>query len=341
MGLNHPRDLAAWRDWQESRHLVRRVKHLALPQRPDDAGPHLVLHTQDESAPVLVAVDGLTPTKLAAVMSPAHHLRMAVSVLAPGDVTHLLPGDGWSARRVSAEALSGREHSVTVAAGHFLPVGAAAYDAARATGSTFCVVQHGLLTPFAPPLPDGAHLFAWSEGDADFWISGRDDITSTVVGSQLFWDAGQRPRGDVHDGPPVYLGQLHGAELSRAHMARSAGRFCRSTGATYRPHPAEIDKLSRLQHAVWRRQGIAIDTTGTPLNESTRPVVSAFSTGVVEAACRGIPAWVQLDRPPIWVEEFWDRYGMSRWGDEPTPVPEVLSSEPARAIADEIQGMLG
>ena len=123
-------------------------------------------------------------------------------------------------------------------------------------------------------------------------------------------------------------------------MARSAGRFCRSTGATYRPHPAEIDKLSRLQHAVWRRQGIAIDTSGSPLNQSTRPVVSAFSTGVVEAACRGVPAWVHLDRPPAWVEEFWERYGMRRWGGEPTPAPSAPESAPASIVAEAVTTML-
>ena len=34
--------------------------------------------------------------------------------------------------------------------------------------------QHGALTPYAPPLPPGAHLLAWSDADADFWTHRAD-----------------------------------------------------------------------------------------------------------------------------------------------------------------------
>ena len=39
------------------------------------------------------------------------------------------------------------------------------------------------------------------------------------------------------------------AELSRSRLARAATAFCRDHDATYRPHPSERDRLSRLLHA--------------------------------------------------------------------------------------------
>ncbi|UJH69891.1 hypothetical protein [Ornithinimicrobium sp. INDO-MA30-4] len=164
---------------------------------------------------------------------------------------------------------------------------------------------------------------AWSQADADFWASGRTDVTAEVIGSQLLWEAARNPAPETalaHDDLPLtYLGQLHGAELPRRDMARSTGAFCRATGATYRPHPAERDKLSRAQHAIWRRQGITIDDGAVPLASLNTPVVSAFSTGVLEASAKGIPAWVHYDNPPAWLTEFWQRYGMAQFGAEPTP----------------------
>ena len=66
-----------------------------------------------------------------------------------------------------------------------------------------------------------------------------------------------------------------------------------------------------------------------------------FSTGVVEAAAEGMPAWVHLPDPPSWVEELWDRYGLAPWGGEPTPSPERPTVEPSRAVADAVRGMMG
>ena len=100
-------------------------------------------------------------------------------------------------------------------------------------------------------------------------------------------------------------------------MTRSVTDFWRRTGAIYRPHPREEDRLSRAQHALWRRMGMKFDTSSS-LSTLARPVVSAFSTGVLEAAARGVPAWVYHLDPPRWLEEVWDRYGMRRWGEPPT-----------------------
>ena len=141
-------------------------------------------------------------------------------------------------------------------------------------------------------------------------------------------------------GEPLFLGQLHGAELSRRISTRTAEAFCRATGATYRPHPAETDIRSRLQHRLWRRKGIDIQAGG-PLLDAGRPVVAMFSTGVLEAAAAGLPAWVTCVDPPRWVREFWDRYRLSPWGGEPTPRPAVPSVEPALLVAQRVREIVG
>ena len=51
-----------------------------------------------------------------------------------------------------------------------------------------------------------------------------------------------------------------------------------------------------------------------PLVDLPNPVVSIFSTGILEAAARGRDAWVDFPHPPLWLEEFWERYGMHRFG---------------------------
>ena len=213
-----------------------------------------------------------------------------------------------------------------------------AHRAAQLAGAATLSVQHGLLTPFAPPLPPDCTLLAWSEADASFWTDGRPDIDVEVVGSQLLWNAARSPAAPIEDEVPTYLGQLHGAELPRRVMARAARRFCLETGATYRPHPAERDTLSRLQHAGWERLGIRVDHRPGPLSTLRTPVVSVFSTGVLEAAASGRPAWVHLPDPPGWVRDLWQRYELHPWGTEPTAPPRAPSVEPRRRIA-EIAGL--
>ncbi|WP_255577164.1 RNA-binding protein [Cryobacterium inferilacus] len=336
MALTFPSDLHAWQRWQNSRNRLRRARDLA--QRPSP--PSLWLATTGPSPSLLVAVDSTTPSSVAAFAEPLRHLGDApVAVLSLADISAQLPGE-WTVRALDGERDLPRElGAVTTvfAAGHFLPAGVAAHAWARALGARFVVAQHGLLTPWAPPLPEDAHLLAFSDADARYWASGRSDITHEVVGSQLFWRARQRNLRPDLQARPLFLGQLHGAELPRRISARSAGRFCESVGATYRPHPSETDRLSRLQHARWRRRGIDFDTSGRPLSENRRPVVSIFSTGVLEAAAAGIPAWVSAVRPPAWVLDCWERYDMSVWGGDPTPPPDVADLEPAQAIAGSLR----
>jgi hypothetical protein len=86
--------------------------------------------------------------------------------------------------------------------------------------------------------------------------------------------------------------------------------------------------------AAYERAGITVDRSGAPLVELAAPVVSVFSTGVLEAAARGRQAWVDFPRPPAWLGEFWERYGMHRLGSEPTPAPALPDVEPARRVAE-------
>jgi hypothetical protein len=333
VGLIEPSDLERWRRWQhdqQSFKVLRRFRQLRA------AAPDLHVMTFGEPT-VLVALEGLSTSKRAALLDPA-------TVLEPDGVALLVEGATCPTNRAptsvtpvfDAADIVAAVPGITsvIAAGHYLPVGQRAHEAAQRIGVSFVVVQHGILTPYAPPLPAGAHLLAWSEQDADFWRSGRRDITCDVVGSQLVWKAAKRsPVAHDGDRPPSYLGQLHGAELPRRDMARAARQFCIDTGATYRPHPAEHDLLSRRQHAAWERQGIRVDRRAIDLHDLGTPVVSVFSTGVLEAAALGLPAWVHFPDPPRWVSELWDRYEFHRWGDTATAAPAAPTVEPARRVA--------
>lgn len=341
MGLNNPADLAAWHRWQRSRSPLRVVRNAIRKQ----SEPRLYLSVRGEDPRILIALDSTKPTSVASYMRPLAFLPdNDLAVLAPADVSALLPGDGWQTRMILDGSMPDSVCNIraVLAAGNYLPVSAATYQWSKALGARFMVVQHGLLTPHAPPLPEDGHLLAFSTADSAFWSSGRGDVSFDVVGSQLLWEAAKRPTAPLHGtGRPVFLGQLHGAELPRRGLALAATTFCISADATYRPHPSETDKLSRLQHTLWEKRGIRIDRSGTPLAAVAAPVVSAFSTGVLEAAARGIPAWVSYARPPRWLEEFWERYNMSKWGNDPTPAPAQGEDEPAAVIARIVQTEIG
>ncbi|GAB3018509.1 hypothetical protein GCM10011376_00450 [Nocardioides flavus (ex Wang et al. 2016)] len=339
MGLTHPRDLVAWQRWQKSRHRLRQVRHAVRPGTAPQP-ERFVLTTYDPEPRLLVALDSSSPTSLAALVEPLAHLDVPLAVLSPGPAPDLGGRRPLAQQDVSADLPAVlRGIGVVVSLGHYLPRGERAHQWARDLGAQSIVVQHGALTPYAPPLPHGARLLAWSDADADFWRSGRTDVDHEVVGSQLLWRAGLVTGGGAPsstsggaDTRLTYLGQGHAAELSRARLVHAAASFCRSQGAVYRPHPSEHDRLSRLTHDAFRRRGITVDGT-TPLAELTGPVVSVFSTGVLEAAAQGRDAWVDFPRPPAWLGEFWERYGMHRAGSSPTPAPPRQAVEPARNIA--------
>ena len=82
--------------------------------------------------------------------------------------------------------------------------------------------------------------------------------------------------------------------------------------------------------------GIEIDATNVPLRSLDRPVVSMFSTGILEAAALGLHAWSFAVGAPKWLQEFWQRYNINQWGGIPTPSPVRLSDEPALLVAQEM-----
>ena len=355
--LKYPLDLDAWQAWQRRQKKLKWAKYklnsLLASARSRTVAEEPVrglLYTRGTKPQVLIVMDSFSPTNRNAILEPLKHLdTVDVALWVPEDASEYLDGQyaserysrkDWSEQEISGDELMRLlpDIRIVLSAAQFLGRGAAAYEYARAIGAEYWMVQHGLLVPQAPPLPVGCTLLAFSEADAEFWASGRRDVTTHAVGSQLLYLAAQKAAGaevqKQNDLEPIFLGQMHGAELPRASFAYASHSFLKKFGGTYRPHPSEKDKLSVLTHKLWEKEGIRIDRSGTPLNEVPNPVVSIFSTGVLEAAIRGIPAWVSHPAPPAWLVEFWDRYGMNQWGQEPTPAPVQPKKEPAQRIAE-------
>ena len=355
--LKYPLDLDAWQAWQRRQKKLKWAKYKlkalldsARSRTIAEEPVHGLLYTRGTKPQVLIVMDSFSPTNRNAILEPLKHLdAVDVALWVPEDASEYLDGQyasehysrkDWTEQEISGDELMRLlpDIRIVLSAAQFLSRGAVAYEFSRAIGAEYWMVQHGLLVPQAPPLPVGCTLLAFSEADAEFWASGRRDVTTHAVGSQLLYLAAQKAAGaeaqKQNDLEPIFLGQMHGAELPRASFAYASHSFLKKFGGTYRPHPSEKDKLSVLTHQLWEKEGIRIDRSGTPLNEVPNPVVSIFSTGVLEAAIRGIPAWVYHPAPPAWLVEFWDRYGMNQWGQEPTPPPVQPKKEPAQRIAE-------
>ncbi|MDY6054796.1 RNA-binding protein [Micrococcus sp.] len=367
-----PEDLPAWRRWQRAqwpaaRRAADAVRTLRARLRRDASSPEEGLRVLVPAGPVhtLVAVESAGPTQRAALVEPVLALAAgrAAGVTDPAAV---LAGVGWVMPAETAESLrpelpagtelttvSGVDPDLSarldglrrvLVAGEYLPAGQAAVRWARERGAEVAVVQHGLLAVSTPPVPRAATLYAFTAQDAAWWAQGRTDVQAVPVGSALLEHARRAapaPGAGDHDaGPGVFLGQLHGAELPRTDFVRAAEEYLRATGAVYRPHPAERDRLSRAQHARWEGAGVVLDRTGVPLASTTGPVAAVFSTGILEAAQAGRPAWAVHPDPPAWLEGFWERYGITRWtpGTPPSPTPPLSSPtpDPAAAIADHL-----
>lgn len=357
-------DVGQWRRWQRGqqpaarrlwRHLKDRNVRLEaqVVRVPPDASPGAAVVAQAREpfsgqaetesvadigarakGEAIVVLDSATPSSQAAVLAAAQALAVqgwAMTLVAPPGVVAAVPSPPVPLASLTAELPT--DASVVLSIGGHLPIGAAVHAYAGSTGIPSVVVQHGALTPFSPPPPQGAHLAAWSTADLEFWVSGRDDVSGRAVGSQLLWQAARTPRrpGPLED-TVVFLGQMHGGELPARLTARTVKVLRTRTPLAYRPHPAETDVLSRLRHERWRRAGLAILPT-SPLSDLNAPVVSHFSTGMLEAAAMGLPAFAFCAEPPPWLEEFWDRYDVAVWGQSNPTAVQVPAAEPAQALA--------
>ena len=250
MGLTYPIDIDAWAAWQkrqntlrwaktEVRQLVNRLRGGASEESAPVNG---LLYTRGDQPQVLIVLDSFSPTSRNSLLEPLKYLQnVDVALWVPEEsasehlngqyATEPYTRQAWSTREVSAQDLQSALPAVraVLSLGHYLARGAAAYEFSRAIGAEYWVVQHGLLVPQAPPLPVGCTLLAFSEADAEFWASGRRDVTTHAVGSQLLYLAAQKVAGagaqKQNDLEPIFLGQMHGAELPRASFAYASHSF--------------------------------------------------------------------------------------------------------------------
>ena len=300
MGLTFPADLDAWQRWQLGRQSVtRRLRGRWVAMR-GPAATHEVWVTRSSmtargAARVVGVLDSRSPTALQSVLTPLRDLDARdATLISSSPIIDLLPAGQWRhTRQPLAEAMSGliAAETVAVAIGHFLPIGAAAFETTQTVGATFVTVQHGLLTPFAPPLAPGTTLLAWSQEDADFWTSSRSDVTARVVGSSLQWEArGRIPAAAQSIDParaPAYLGQLHAAELPRRALVASAERPARRIGRTLlRPIGSRVPFTvagnapgSPSTAAAWLCRSFNDPSSVRSAQESSRPPHAAYPPG--------------------------------------------------------------
>lgn len=350
MSLIHPHSLERWEEWRTTRRRSAAVRNAAArairrPGAAEPNGPAFTLHTREGEghARVLLGVDSGSMAMRDSVLSVLPYLHAAVDVLTPvGLELPELSGPEWSRRPVlePRAALAGNGITAALTTGWERRVGHEVHDWARQADVPSAVVQLDPLTPFTAPLPPQTTLLAWNDRDAEFRRSGRQDVEVRTVGSQRLWQAGHEGpvQGVEQEERPVFLGQLSAIELPRRLTAGAAQSFCRSTGALYQPGPEDTDRLSRATQALLRRRGIEFHEPPRAIAEMRRPVVSVMSGDILEAAVRGLPAWAHCPNAPDWLHEYWERYGMSRAGGVPTSPLPIAADEPARLIAQILEG---
>ena len=231
-------------------------------RRPPPATPRSGRSRRTTPAPqVVVSMDTANPSAVGSLIAPLRHVRdLPVAVVAPFPLDDVVAGLGLDVTPFSPGRVDGLVEGARclVTAGQYLPVGVATERAAQRYGRPVLMVQHGALTPYAPPLPPDSTVLAWSEADGEFWRSGRDDVRIETVGSQLLWDAGlvtgagapsSTNGGDV---PLTYLGQGHAAELPQAPPGAGRARPLPHSGCDLSPAP------------IGARQGLAPHARGLP-----------------------------------------------------------------------------
>lgn len=339
-------NLEDWRLWQQAqqpwlRRQWRQMKERRSVQQP--LGCSLARWNAGGSRSILVAIDGDRTSLNAAVIAPLEELitkGAEVIVLGRPDWLPRVPGREDVAP--SPDLIQSlRQVAAVLSAGDHMPNGRVAAEVALAAECPHFIVQHGILTPFAPPPPSGAHLLTWSDQDLTFWRSGRRDVSGESTGSQLLWEAqqgtGLRRQGRGSQEGVTFLGQLHGAELGRRFTRQTIASLLSTIDVEYRAHPGERDLLSRAQHELWRSQGIRV-VTDQGLSGINQPTLAHFSTGLLEAAASGIPSYGYCARPPVWLLSLWERYEIAAWkngSESPTSIQPILEP-PAQMIAERL-----
>lgn len=276
-GLVHPESIELWRDWARSRGgLPRRrgsvadaVRTLRGTRGRDDhwEEPRWVLHSREgeTSARVVIGLEDASPRSRAALLAFLPYLRVGVDVIAPrGLIAPELGGHDWRRRAFeSARDAVPSDAAAVVTAGQGGPTGAALHSVAERRGLQSFVVQTDVLTPYAAPLPAEATVLSWSADDADFWRSGREDLTLLAVGSQRLWQLGHHSGEDDPTAEGTGKGRGGGggggeddAETRSEDGARTradAGADASDEGVEHQadptsvPSPVVLGQLSRIE----------------------------------------------------------------------------------------------
>ena len=155
MTLVFTRDLDAWLSWQADQHRLRSFKgKLVSTMRAPQA--QWFLASNHAEPRVVVSMDTTNPTAVGSLIAPLTHVGdLPVAVVAPVPLEGIVADLGLRVTPLNAGRVDGlvAGASCVVTAGHYLPVGVATQRAAQRYGRPLLMVQHGALTPFAPPLP--------------------------------------------------------------------------------------------------------------------------------------------------------------------------------------------
>lgn len=336
MATTPPRDLSR----RQVRRRARGIHRTRAPYSPDVVLFGYAMHTREGEGDTrtLLGIDTPQAARHGGLSAVLPYLQGGVVVVTPaGVVPEVLRGPEWIRRRVDPLPPTFDDLGVTavLTLGRHQAVGDALHAWARTRDIPSMVLQDDVLTPLSASPPPDTTVLAWTAEDGDELRRGRDDVEVRVVGSQRLWQAAHgapRPVASLEE-TPVVLGQLAVPELPRRVTLAAARAAATGSGALYRPGLGETDRLSVAVHAALEKRGVELQDPETRIAEQRRGVVTVLSADVLEAAVRGLPAWVHAPHAPRWIRERWEHYGMQQIGSDPTSAPDFAPDEPARLIA--------
>ena len=255
-GLTHPRDLEAWHRWQDrSQPLGPAGRNECSACCATSPGPTATPATRADPGRARrrgcwSAWSRAPPPRCAPCSSRCATSTPPTSPSWPRPASR--PAPGGSVDRVEQLRAGPGRPSIAGGArscsrpGTTCPWAALAHRAAEP--GRFLTVQHGLLTPHAPPLARRHDPARLERGRRRVLALrprrrriGRGRVPAAVGGRR----AARAPR-PTRTHAPVFLGQLHGAELPRDVSTRGRRDLLPGrAGAVYRPHPSERDRRSR------------------------------------------------------------------------------------------------